>query len=156
MLTQAGSLRILLLSFFIACTATTPTHAAKLDKSLSRSGGTVPQIIADGMEKYQFSGPAAGIKSWMSYGEGNVPPDTESYISALTQAEANYGKFVGYSVVHYVQISPNVSLTYLVFNYERGPLFARFTTYQYKSLLIVTEMELNPKLSAIFPEKLRQ
>lgn len=121
-----------------------------------RSGALVPRIVVEGIEKYQFSGATAAVKYWLNYSDDKVSPDAGGYANSLVQAEANYGKFVGYHVVQVVQISPATSVSYLVFNYERGLLFARFTTYQYKSFRTVTEMDFSPKIDAVFPEQLRQ
>ena len=131
-----------------------PLSRADVSTSVSW-GGSVPRIIVDGIEKYQFTGAAAAIRIWLNLGDGKTSPDASNYVSILTQAESNYGKFVGYHTVSVVQISPTTSLAYLVLNYERGPLFARFTTYQYKSFQSVTQMDFSTKLEAVFPEKLQ-
>jgi hypothetical protein len=51
-------------------------------------------------------------------------------IEALRQAADKFGAFKDFDVLGMQEISPRVRNYYLVLNYERGPLFAKFAMYR--------------------------
>ena len=114
----------------------------------------VPRIVVDGLEKYQFSGAAVAVPVWLQFAGPRIQERAAGYIDALREAEDYYGKFVGYHVVDMQKLTPATSVVYLVLNYERGPLFARFRVYEYKNTQYVTEFATALTVEAVFPERL--
>lgn len=114
----------------------------------------VPRIVVDGLEKYQFSGAAVAVPVWLQFGGPRIQERAAGYVDALREAEDYYGKFVGYHVVDSQKLTPATSVVYLVLNYERGPLFARFRVYEYKNTQYVTEFATALTVEAVFPERL--
>ncbi len=134
------------------------TAAVRADAREHRATGTVhvvPRIVADGLEKYQFSGAAVAVPVWLQFGGLRIQERAANYIAALREAEDYYGKFVGYHVVDMQRLTPATSVVYLVLNYERGPLFARFRVYEYKNTQYVTGFATALAPEAVFPERLR-
>lgn len=134
------------------------TAAALADSREHRASGTVhvvPRIVVDGLEKYQFSGAAVAVPVWLQFGGPRIQERAAGYIDALREAEDYYGKFVGYHVVDMQKLTPATSIVYLVLNYERGPLYARFRVYEYKNTQYVTEFATALAPAAVFPERLQ-
>lgn len=132
--------------------------AVRADAREHRVTGTahvVPRIVADGLEKYQFSGAAVAVPVWLQFAGPRIQGRAASYIEALREAEDHYGKFVGYHVVDTQKLTPATSVAYLVLNYERGPLYARFRVYEYKNTQYVTEFATALGPEAVFPERLQ-
>ena len=114
----------------------------------------VPRIVGDGLEKYQFSGAAVAVSVWLQFAGPRVQERGAGYIEALRVAEGVYGKFIGYHVVSIRKLTPATDIVYLVLNYERGPLFARFEVYEHKNTDYVTEFSTGFSPTTVFPEKL--
>ena len=120
----------------------------------SKGALVIPRIIVDGIEKYNFSGAEEGVNIWLQYGGAQVRAKATLYADALRNAETLYGKFVGYHLVAIKPLSPSSALVYLVLNYERGPMFARYLVYKYKTTEYIPEIEFSLTPEAILPESL--
>ena len=59
-------------------------------------------------------------------------------VTALHQAEQSYGAYQWYELLSIREVSPRTMVIYLVLDYERGPLFARFTLYHSNHRWIMT------------------
>ncbi len=122
-------IRMSFFCFFIAMAITvaggTPVYPA--DKDVP-----IPDIIPSGLRDYGFNGAEAAIKTWLKGSVLEGSPDATDYITYLHQIESKYGKYVSFDTVRSHPLTSAVSVFDLILNYERGPVFARFMTFQNK------------------------
>jgi len=77
--------------------------------------------------------------------------DALSQANVLRQVQDFYGAYQSYDVVSLRDTSPHINVIYLVLNYEKGPLFAKFVLYRADTGWILTSFNFNAKEEAIFP-----
>lgn len=89
----------------------------------------LPANVLAGMDALRSDGPDDAVKFWV---KGSV---LESSKDALTQAnnlrdiQGTFGRFQYFDLIRLQDLSSRVRVAYMVMNYERGPLFARFVLY---------------------------
>jgi hypothetical protein len=115
-------------------------------------GSPLPKIITDGFDAYQKSGIDAACDVWLA--GSPIQNDTNGragVVNSIHTIETEYGKFTGYESAGTVIFSPSVRQYYLVFLYEKGPLYAWFEVYTYGGKEIIPSFLCNTNASTILP-----
>lgn len=112
----------------------------------------LPAVIVSGLDGYKFKGAEEAIRLWIRDSPLEVGKDTSSQVETLHQAERLYGAYQWYEVIHTRQVSPRTLIVYLVLDYERGPLFARFALYRSNHRWIMTYFDFSAREENIFPQ----
>ena len=110
------------------------------------------KIIIGGLEDYKTFGSKKAISSWLKYGPHENTDYSEKLIETFTKAEILYGDYKSYDIIKKHNWSSNVIYYILVFNYDKGPLFAKFMLYKYRNEMIVYNIELDPNPEIIISE----
>jgi hypothetical protein len=77
--------------------------------------------------------------------------DVAGYLSTLHQTQELYGNFRGYELIGIRVVSSTSRVVYMTFDYDRGPLFAKFRIYRTGVGSILTGMVLNTDEDAVLP-----
>ena len=98
----------------------------------------VPSIIKAGFEAYAAKGPEAAWSAWgldetqkfIGAKEQITPEDKAKFIADVSHANANYGKYLGFELIHSYDIAPSYKTIHLLWRFERRPLFCMFVCYR--------------------------
>ena len=141
--------------FLIAFTAIAPAQAA--DDSPHRNppattpAPVLPPVVVSGLDGYKAKGAEEAVRLWVKDSPLEGSKDAESQVSSLRQIEGIYGAFQWFEVVRMREISPRTLVVYLILDYERGPLFARFTVYRSNHRWIMNSFDFSTKEEGVFP-----
>jgi hypothetical protein len=111
----------------------------------------LPPVIVSGLDGYKSKGAEEAIRLWVKDSPLEGSNDAASQVTALHQIEQLYGAYQWFEVVRIREVSPRILTLYLILDYERGPLFARFTVYRSNHRWIMTSIDFNPREETIFP-----
>ena len=116
--------------------------AAAPDKA---KGDDLPPIIASGLQAYKEKGAEEAVKAWIKGSAIDGSKEALSQASNLQQIQVFYGAYQGFEVAGSRDISPKVRILYLIVDFEKGPLFAKFVVYRAEQGWILTNFNFNTK-----------
>ncbi|MHB8412326.1 MAG: hypothetical protein ACYDDI_10330 [Candidatus Acidiferrales bacterium] len=105
--------------------------------------GDVPKIVLSGLEAYKAEGPEAAVKAWIKGSPSEGSKDALSESNILRQIQDFYGAYKTFDVISFRNLSPTTRITYLILDYEKGPLFAKFVSYRTERGWILTYFTFN-------------
>ncbi len=111
----------------------------------------VPKILLSGFEAYKAEGPEAALRAWI---KGSSIADSREALSQannLRQIQDFYGAYKGFYIIETKNVTPNTRVVYFTVDFEKGPVFAKFTLYQHQPDWIVVNFLFNTKEEAILP-----
>ncbi|MDE1176868.1 MAG: hypothetical protein PW789_09700 [Edaphobacter sp.] len=111
----------------------------------------VPSFLVTGINAYRSVGPEAAIKAWTEFSALAESKDAADQAAYLHQVQGFYGPLEGYDFVASRILTPRTRVIYLAFNYERGPLFAKFVIYRSSQRWLLASMDFNLKEEMILP-----
>lgn len=111
----------------------------------------LPPFISAGLNAYKSKGPDEAVRTWIAKSplEGNTAALTQA--NNLRQIQDFYGTYEGYEPVSSRTITTTTKVFYLVLKYEKGPLFAKFVSYETSKGWILTSFDFNTKEELILP-----
>ena len=116
-------------------------------------GSPLPKIVIDGLDTYQKSGIDPACDVWLAGSPLQSDANARAnVVNSIHTIEAAYGKFTGYEYIGTVTFSPSARRYYLVFLYEKGPLYVWFEVYTTGGKDIIPSFLCNTKASLILPE----
>ena len=126
-------------------------HAQSYDDYPRRAAPVLPPVVLTGLDGYKSKGAEEAIRLWVRDSPLEGSPEAATQVTVLRQAEQFYGAYQWYEIVRMREISPRSMVVYLVLDYERGPLFARFTVYRANHRWIMTYFDFNTREENLFP-----
>ena len=69
----------------------------------------------------------------------------------LRQIQDYYGTYRAFEIVSTKDLSPKTRVIYLVLDFEKGPLFAKFVVYRSGQAWILAYFNFNTKEELVFP-----
>ena len=112
---------------------------------------TAPKIVADGFNAYKTGGAAKAVAVWFDGSPLGTSATESSFATYLGSIETSDGKFLGYEYAGSVVLSPSAKYCYVVFLYEKGPLYGWFEVYSAGGKEIITSYSSNPGATQVFP-----
>ncbi|WP_263367070.1 hypothetical protein [Edaphobacter bradus] len=112
---------------------------------------TLPSIVIAGLDAYKAKGPEEAVRTWIKDSPIDGSREALSQSNSLRQIQDFYGNFQSYEVISIRDLSPRTQVICLVLDYEKGPLFAKFTVYKASQAWILTNFNFNTKEEAILP-----
>jgi len=112
---------------------------------------TAPKIVADGFNAYKTGGAAKAVAVWFADSPLGTSATESSFSTYLGSIETSDGKFLGYEYVGSVVLSPSVKYCYVVFLYEKGPLYDWFEVYSTGGKDTITSYNSNPAATQVLP-----
>jgi hypothetical protein len=141
----------LLRLFLLLILGIATVHAQSTDDYPRRPAPILPPVVLSGLDGYKAKGAEEAVRLWVRDSPLEGSNDATSQVTVLRQAEQFYGAYQWYEVVRTREVSPRTMVVYLVLNYERGPLFSRFTVYRSNHRWIMTYFDFNTREENIFP-----
>jgi hypothetical protein len=111
----------------------------------------LPPIVVLGLEAYKSSGPEEAVRAWIKGGSLDGSKEALSQADVLRQIQEFYGAYRAFEVVSTKDLSPKTRVVYLVLDFERGPLFAKFVVYRSGQGWILAYFNFNTKEELVFP-----
>jgi hypothetical protein len=114
--------------------------------------GDVPKVILSGMEAYKADGPEAAVKAWIQGSALDGSKDALGQANLLREVQDYYGSYKSFDVIRTRNLSPTTRIVYIIMDYEKGPLFARFVVYRVGQGWVLVGFTFNTKLEVMAPE----
>jgi hypothetical protein len=139
--------------WFSAFLMTTLLFIAPLHGQETRhnSPDLLPPFIVTGMNAYKSVGPEAAVKAWVEDSALANSKDALDQAGYLHQTQELYGPFQNYALISTRVITPRTRVVYVVMEYEKGPLFAKFVVYRSAQRWLLTSLDLNVREEMILP-----
>ncbi len=127
------------------------TSTAQVTLLGSNRMAELPPVLLSGMEAYKAKGPEEAVSLWVKNGPLDGDKEALSQVAVLRKIQSLYGAYQSFDVISSQDLTQRVRIVYLVMNYERGPLFAKFVCYRSDREWTVTDFLLNIKDTAVLP-----
>lgn len=111
----------------------------------------LPPVILSGLQAYKEKGAEEAVRTWIKDSPIDGSKEALSQANNLRQVEDFYGAYQFFEVINSREIGHRTRIVYLVLDYEKGPLFAKFVVYNSNHRWILTNFSFNTKEEAIFP-----
>jgi hypothetical protein len=111
----------------------------------------LPQIILSGLAAYKAEGPEAAVKAWIKGSPVEGSREALSQSNILRQVQDFYGPYKGFHVIRVRNLTPTTRVIYLVLDFEKGPLFTKFTAYRSEAGWILVNFNFNTKEEQVLP-----
>ncbi|MGB9409297.1 MAG: hypothetical protein WCA89_17310 [Terracidiphilus sp.] len=125
--------------------------AQTTDSSQKRAVENLPPVIVYCLDAYRDKGPDDAVRAWIKGSPIDGSKEALSQSNNLRQVQDYYGAYRTFEVIGSRDLSPRTRIFYLVLDYEKGPLFARFVVYRSDEGWILTSFNFNTKEEAILP-----
>jgi hypothetical protein len=137
--------------FVFAFVATASAQAGDDSQRRNTPNQVLPPVVVSGLDGYKAKGAEEAVRLWVKDSPLEGSKDAETQVSALRQIEELYGAYQWFEVVRIREITPRTMVIYLELDYERGPLFTRFTIYRSNHRWIMSYFDFNTREENIFP-----
>jgi hypothetical protein len=125
---------------------------AQADNSKGKAAGeNVPSIITSGLKAYKDKGPEEAVRTWIKGSAIDGSKDALSQANTLRQVQDYYGAYQAFEIISARDLTARIREVYLVIDYEKGPLFAKFVVFKTDTEWILAYFNFNTKSEAILP-----
>ena len=129
--------------------------AASAPAARAQTRQPIPDLINQGLIAYTQTGLNAALQVWLQNSLLDRATLLKSELSILKQADASYGLLESGEVMRQVAITPRVTRVYMVFYYERAPLWAYFDLYKTRNgNQVISDVFFSNKVQVILPSEL--
>ena len=115
------------------------------------STGNMPKIVQAGLDAYKTGGPDEAIRVWLRGSALDGGKEVGGYLTTLHQTQELYGNFRAYDLIGTRVLSRVSYVVYVSLDYDRGPLFAKFTMYRTEPAAVLTNIVMNVNEDAVLP-----
>ena len=128
------------------------TSAAQTaDSNQKKEVQSLPSIIISGLNAYKDKGPEEAVRAWIKDSAIDGSKDALTQANNLRQIQDYYGAYRDYEVLSIKEITPKTRVVYLVLDFDKGPLFAKFLIYRPDQVWILVNFIFNTKIESILP-----
>jgi hypothetical protein len=128
------------------------TSPAQASGSKEKGIGELPRIVVSGLQAYKDQGPDEAVRAWIKGSGIDGSKEALSQGNVLRQIQDYYGTYRTFEAVSTQDISPKVRVIYLVMDFEKGPVFAKFVAYRSEQGWIMAYFNFNTKEELVFPQ----
>jgi hypothetical protein len=125
--------------------------AQTADSNPKHAFDSLPPVIVYGLEAYRDKGPDEAVRAWVKGGALEGRTEVLNQADTLRLAQNLYGPYRYFEIIGSHELSSRSKIIYMVFNYDKGPLFAKFVVYRSEEGWILTRLEFNIREDAILP-----
>jgi hypothetical protein len=125
------------------------------DSSQKGVRADIPTIIVTGLQAYKDKGPEEAVKAWIKGSAIDGSKEALSQANNLRQIQDFYGAYREFEFLSVKELSPTTRVIYLIIDFEKGPLFAKFVVYRSEQGWILVNFNFNTKEEAILPTAVR-
>jgi len=130
-------------------------RAQTTDANQKQAGESLAPIILSGLQAYKDKGPDDAVKAWIKDSPLDGNKDALTQANNLRQVQDYYGSYRGYEVIGSKDLTAKIRIVYMVLDYDKGPLFAKFVIYRADLGWILTNFLFNTKEDAVLPTAVR-
>lgn len=115
------------------------------------SNQDIPAMLQAGFDAYKSQGADAAVKAWI---KGSPLDDSKPALTQannLHQIEDFYGPYRSFEVMSQKELASTTRIIYIVLNYEKGPLFAKFLVFRTEKGWVLTSFMFNTDDQKILP-----
>ena len=141
----AKSLCIIAAFLFLVLSGSFPASAQQ------PSNDKLPKIILSGMGAFKTSGPDAAIRAWLRGSSLENSEEALAQVNTLRQVQDFYGPYRSFHFIQSRKLTPTTEIMYFTLDFEKGPLFAKFTVYLTGAEWILVDFLFNTKEEQILP-----
>jgi hypothetical protein len=142
--------RVLVVVLMVVVLLALPLHAQEFEHH-QPPPDVVPRFVVNGFNSYKSVGPEAALKAWTEFSALENSKESADQVSYLHQVQGLYGPFEGYDFISSRLLTPRTRIVYVVMNYERGPLFAKFVIYRAAQRWLLSGIDFNLREEMILP-----
>jgi hypothetical protein len=117
----------------------------------NRKSDEVPAIVLSGLKAYKDKGADEAVRAWIKGSAIDGSKEALTQANNLRQIEDYYGSYRDFEVVAITDVTPKTRAVYIVLDFEKGPLFAKFVVYRPNESWILVNFNFNTKEEAILP-----
>ena len=125
------------------------------DSNQKQVSESLQPVILSGLQAYKDKGPEDAVRAWIKDSPLDGNKDALTQANNLRQVQDYYGTYRGYEVIGMRELSAKTRIVYLVLDYDKGPLFAKFVIYHADQGWILTNFLFNTKEEAVLPTTVR-
>ena len=125
--------------------------AQSSDPDTKVSSEALPPFILAGLNAYKDKGPEEAVRTWIKGSPIDGSKDALSQANILRQIQDYYGAYQGFEVARSRELSPRARIVFLILDFDKGPLFAKFDIYRTEPGWILTSFTFNTKAEAVLP-----
>jgi hypothetical protein len=116
--------------------------------------GPIPPFISTGFNQYSRYGAEAAWSAWkIDYGDKQAQKKA-SFLETAKNAEKRYGRMVGFDLIHITEIAPSYRNVYVLWRFEKAPLFCFFSCYRAKDEWRIMDFLLGDDPRAYLPNSI--
>jgi len=108
----------------------------------------LPPVLVAGFKAYLEKGPEDAVRVWIKGSGIDDSKDALSQANSLRQVQDFYGSYRSFDVFKTRMVTSRVEAFYLVMNYDKGPLFAKFFFYKTEQGWVLVNFNFNTKEEA--------
>lgn len=112
---------------------------------------SLPPVILSGLQAYKDKGPEEAVQTWIKDSPIDGSKDALNQANSLHQIQNFYGAYQFFEVISTRGIGRRTRIVYLILDFEKGPVFAKFVVYKSNQRWILTSFDFNTKEEAVFP-----
>jgi hypothetical protein len=143
--------KALFLIFAMAICIGQRSVSAQVTTAQKQLNAALPEIITDGFIAYKEKGPEEAVKVWIRGSPIDGSKDALTQANNLRQVQDYYGAYTSHDVIAIEEPTARTHLIYMIMNYEKGPLFAKFTIFKTDLGWVLINFNFNTKDEAVFP-----
>ena len=125
--------------------------AQTADSNQKQSIQSLPSIIISGLNAYKEKGPDEAVRAWIKDSAIDGSKEALTQANNLRQIQDYYGAYRGYELISAIDITPKTKVVYLIIDFDKGPLFAKFVVYRPDQVWILVNFNFNTKTESILP-----
>jgi hypothetical protein len=128
--------------------------------SAALAADDLPPVIQQGFDAYSEAGAEAAWKTWRLEGtqrgigekEEWTAKDKPTFVSMISDVEKNYGRSLGFEVIRTFDVGASYKTIFILWRFERKPLFCMFVCYRGNSDWRVLNFFINSDPRSMLPE----
>jgi hypothetical protein len=125
--------------------------AQTADSNQKQAIQSLPSIIISGLNAYKEKGPDEAVRAWIKDSAIDGSKEALTQANNLRQIQDYYGAYRGYELISAIDITPKTKVVYLIIDFDKGPLFAKFVVYRPDQVWILVNFNFNTKTESILP-----
>jgi hypothetical protein len=130
------------------------SSAQTVNSSKKLVAENLPPIIVSGLNAYKDKGPDEAVQAWTKGSAVDGSKDAFTQANSLHQIQDYYGVYRGYEVMTTRNLTRSTRVIYMVLDFDKGPLFAKFVVYRSDQDWILVNFKFNTKVEAILPTEI--
>jgi hypothetical protein len=154
--TMVKTRQILVVFCLIPTLFTQRALSAQTSGTTQKTTQDMPGFILAGLKAYKEKGPEEAVRVWIKESAIDGSKDALTQSNNLLQVQDYYGAYRDFEVVSIHEITPRTRVVYLVLDFDKGPLFAKFVAYRPDKDWILVNFNFNTKEEAILPTAIQE